>query len=371
MIAEIANAAAHWESFIPKPRNNDLVEEWKNEFKQYIADIYPNDEEDSEETLVSEITAGLIAAAAMWKEPAYIGPVSHQEIHALMLRPQTVQRSESWYDQFKKQLTASEFSKITAAPRERGTLVLQKAGKIDISGRGSHVPTYRDQMAAFDWGICLEPVVKLILEDSWEGTVQEVGRFCHPTDKRLAASPDGLLLQSKLYPERVGHLIEIKCPKSRKIGMKIPTEYFFQMQLQMEVTGTRACEYVEMKFEMLGEITPDLITGKKHGKAVLVGSFSEEKGEWIPSKYVYGPINDLNWKPILGLNEQTVETSIWIVQGQHHETVYRDEAWFAKMKPAIDEFWADVEKARRDEFILPESTRKKKEKDTLCLISDE
>jgi hypothetical protein len=46
----------------------------------------------------------------------------------------------------------------------------------------------------------------------------------------------------------------------------------------------------------------------------------------------------------------------------------RDEVWFASLKPKIDEFWADVEKAKLGEFTVPESTRKKKE--VVCEIVD-
>ncbi len=137
----------------------------------------------------------------------------------------------------------------------------------------------------------------------------------------------------------------------------------------------RACEYVEMKFDLVAADTFDpkaeTNAGKLFGKAVLAGCFCEEKAEWLPCKYVYGPIGDMGWVPELGLNEQTLETSVWIRQGWHHEIVHRDEAWFASMKPKIDAFWEDVERARAGEFVLPESTRKRKEKVVECLIQDE
>jgi hypothetical protein len=219
-------------------------------------------------------------------------------------------------------------------------------------------------------------VVKQILEHDWDAQIQDVGRFDHPTDPRLAASPDGVLLRSGKYPEKAGHLVEIKCPKSRKIGVKLPLEYFYQMQLQMEVTGVRACEYVEMKFDLISEVTaaaePEKVAAAKlAGKAILVGLFSEEKQEWLPSKYVYGPVGDLAWKPELGLNEQTLEISVWLCYGWHHETVLRDEAWFATLMPKIDSFWDDVAKAKAGEFVLPESTRKRKEKVVECLLKDD
>ena len=137
------------------------------------------------------------------------------------------------------------------------------------------------------------------------------------------------------------------------------------MQLQLEVTGVRACEYVEVKFEFADSVPAGC---EFYGKLAIVGCFCEEEGAWTPCKYVYGPVGDLDWKPDLGLNEQTLQVNTWICAGLHHERVARDEAWFATLWPKLEEFWADVEKAKRGEFTLPESTRKKKE--VICEIVD-
>jgi hypothetical protein len=52
----------------------------------------------------------------------------------------------------------------------------------------------------------------------------------------------------------------------------------------------------------------------------------------------------------------------------HHERVVRDEGWFNALWPKLESFWLDVEKAKKGEFQLPESSRKKKE--TICEIVD-
>jgi len=223
----------------------------------------------------------------------------------------------------------------------------------------------RASMAPFDWGICFEPVVKLLLESEWDALIHECGRFIHQTDPRFAASPDGLILKSKRHPEMGGHLLEIKCPKSRKIGQKIPTEYYYQMQLQMEVTDVRACEYVEARFDFVDSHTDE----KWYGKIAVVGAFKEEISDWLPSKYVYGPLCELNWQPDLGLNERVLEINTWVCHKYHHERVARDQAWFSGLMPKLEEFWQDVEKAKLDQFVVPESTRKKKE--VVCMIVDE
>jgi hypothetical protein len=245
---------------------------------------------------------------------------------------------------------------------------MQKAGVIEMASRSSSSVVIRQNMSPFDWGICFEPVVKLILESHWEAIIHDVGRFVHLKDTRLAASPDGLIIRSLKNPEMGGHLLEIKCPKSRTIGLKIPMEYFYQMQHQLEVTGVRACEYVEAKIEMIDKAAFNKESKGWYGNVAVVGCFNESQSDWLPSKYMYGPLGNLDWTPDLGLNEKTLEINSWACENIHHERVYRDEAWFASLMPKIEEFWLDIEKAKKGEFILPESSRKKK---VVCMIQDD
>ena len=346
--------------------------------KNFMALSYP----DEEDLLVDSIMTGLLEAYDCWtsrsisatgslKDSVFSKPVDHDLTFRLMQRPQTAQRTTDWYKEFQSRLTASEIFKLFGPPRERAILVMQKAGKIEMGARNNTLVVLKERLGPLDWGICFEPVIKLILEKEWGAMIHECGRFVHPTDPRLAASPDGLLLKVKTKPQMAGHLLEIKCPKSRKIGLKIPMEYYYQMQLQMEVTGVRACEYVEARFELCDTAKAAVAALEKGwcGLIGVIGEFSQDFGGWKPSRYVYGPLGDLSWKPDLGLNEQTLEINTWICPAFHHEMVLRDEVWFTSvLQPKINEFWSDIEKAKAGEFVVPESSRKKKE--SKCEIVD-
>jgi len=365
MIEHLSECLQNWEQLCPKPRHTEFIRDWKETLKNHVESAYDSTD-DPEAELVDSITEGLLEAYAAWESNVFTETPDHEDIHALMLRPQTAQRTADWYTEFKLRLTASEISKVFGSPRERGTLVMMKAGKLEVPGRGGPSVCYKETMNPFDWGICFEPVVKQVLEQEWDAMVHECGRFIHLTDTRLAASPDGLILRSKNYPDMAGHLLEIKCPKSRKIGLKIPSDYYYQMQLQLEVTGMRACEYVEARLEFVEKVVD---AKKYHGKIAVVGCFNEQANDWTPCRYEYGPVNNLEWKPLLGFNEQTLQLNTWVCDAFHHERVHRDKAWFASRLPKLEEFWQDVEKAKVGEFTLPESSRKKK--DTMCLIVDQ
>ena len=364
---QLSDCLEEWEKIVPRPLHQEMVEQWKNEMKNYLAKVSSDD--DCE--MADSIGTGLLEAYESWASvisnvTTFSAPVDHEKTFALMQRPQTAQRTTDWYTEFKTRLTASEIFKLFGPPRERAILVMQKSGKQEMPPRSNNLVTLKEKMGPLDWGICFEPVVKQILEHEWGAMIHECGRFVHPTDPHLAASPDGLLLRVNTKPEAAGHLLEIKCPKTRKIGLKLPTEYYYQMQLQMEVTGVRACEYVEASFEMKEADTES----QWCGNIAVVGCFCETDNSWKPCRYIYGPINNTDWKAAdeLGLNERILELNPWSCQKFHHETVVRDEAWFTSIKPKLDEFWKDVERAANGDFVVPESSRKKKA--TVCEIVD-
>lgn len=364
---QLSDCLEEWEKIVPRPLHREMVEEWKNEMKNYLAKISSDDDCD----MADSIGTGLLEAYESWASvisnvTTFSGPVEHEKTFALMQRPQTAQRTTDWYTEFKTRLTASEIFKLFGPPRERAILVMQKSGKQEMPPRSNNLVTLKEKMGPLDWGICFEPVVKQILEHEWGAMIHECGRFVHPTDPHLAASPDGLLLRVNAKPEAAGHLLEIKCPKTRKIGLKLPTEYYYQMQLQMEVTGVRACEYVEASFEMKEADTES----RWCGNIAVIGCFCESDNTWKPCRYIYGPINNIDWKAAdeLGLNERILELNPWSCQKFYHETVVRDEAWFTSIKPKLDEFWKDVERATKGDFVVPESSRKKKA--VICEILD-
>jgi hypothetical protein len=86
--------------------------------------------------------------------------------------------------------------------------------------------------------------------------------------------------------------------------------------------------------------------------------------------YLYGPVNHAgDYSPELRPNQTVVERVPWTLHGWCEQFVRADPAWWSKVKPAVDVFWEDVEKAKRGEFVLPESTRAPRaKKQEMCLI---
>ncbi len=320
--------------------------------------------------------------------------VSHAEdrqsildfINALKGQKQTAQRTTEWYEQGKRILTASEIYSLFRAPRGRAQMVFSKVESTYRMSQNHAVTSTR--MSAFDWGIRFEPVVKQIFEfglrsfaSSCSATgefrhqcqIEELGRIMHPTDPRVAASPDGLIT---VGPDHLlGHLIEIKAPVTREIGLGIPDEYYAQMQTQLEVTGAKACEYIEMKFNSPYNTGGDKTQPQPVGPPLYYGyiyliktppAHSEDNifAEGTLS-YVYGDVNSDDMPELPQPTCQIVEKIPWNCMGWSHHVVPRRTDWWESIQPAIEQFWLDVEGARAGTFLMPASTRGPKKVPTL------
>ena len=62
MFDHLSQCLEDWEKVIPRSSHSGLIEQWKNEMKQYIIDTYPCDDDENERYLVDSISSGVIAA---------------------------------------------------------------------------------------------------------------------------------------------------------------------------------------------------------------------------------------------------------------------------------------------------------------------
>ena len=290
---------------------------------------------------------------------------SHAQLDELLGRKQLEQRTPEWYAQMSTIISASELGNLFAAPRQRATMVVSKTVPPVLRQQPLAVPT--DHSRAFDWGIRFEPVVKQIYEWKYGVTMKELGRLHHPTDPRCTASPDGLIYDCPKN-ERRGRLIEIKCPVTREITGIIPKDYYAQMQMQLHVTGLEICDFVEASFS-----SPYPRIERQEGPSQFDGyialiRYAESRGTQ-DFYYVYSPIQaEADWQPEHADDEEIVEIIPWRLMRWSEQQVMRSEEWWRSLQPFIETFWEDVEKAKRGEFTIPDSTRVSKRALDSCQI---
>jgi hypothetical protein len=352
--------------WLSEPEDNVQVEQWVISAESLA---YSFEFTDLEQQYVDQIIQ-------MYKEQ-YILQVSQKQLQIsnspskeildeLLNRKQIEQRTPEWYAQMNDIISASELGNLFASTRQRAKMVISKTMRYEPRFAPLAVPS--DRMSAFDWGIRFEPVVKQIYEHKYKATVKELGRLIHPTYNKCSASPDGLVYECS-NSEKVGRLVEIKCPVTREIDGTVPKNYYAQMQMQLHVTQLKLCDYVEAQFSSKYNNTPERIGPGLYNGFVALVRYPEMKGD-NEFYYVYSPVNvENNWQPEIKKDEELVEIIPWRLIQWKEQIVTRSEEWWTSIKPVIDTFWEDVEKAKRGEFVLPESTRPvKKTKDEKCMI---
>jgi hypothetical protein len=287
-------------------------------------------------------------------------------IQELVNRPQIQQRTEAWYADALGILSASQFSVILKSGRTRALVVKEKAetGPIPTENRRTVVLT--EEMNPFTWGIRFEQVVKDIYMRLTGTCVADLGRLKHSKDPRLAASPDGLVIEGP--PNILGRFVEFKAPVSRILNGAVPEDYMAQMQIQMEVGDVEECDYLEVRFQSAycGKPCPSPPEGYKpefFGEIAIISS--TQSGQ--PVRYEYSPLNSTSWSPNpLGMQEHVIQIIPWWCEKYWLHTVGRSRSWFQSVQPAIEAFWTDVASAKAGTFIVPESKRKPRE--VKCMI---
>ena len=369
-LREFVNLIKNW---LPEPEDNTQLEQWvesadtiaysfefSNTYQLYVDTIIDMYEEQMKIKLRTQEQVQPKEEQVQPKEEQVqqVQPKEEQvqqvQLNELIGRKQIEQRTAEWYAQMSTVISASEICNLFASTRQRAKMVISKT--IPYQSRNQSLATLSDRMSAFDWGIRFEPVVKQIYECKYGAIIKDLGRLYHQTDKRCAASPDGLIVSS-INNEKTGRLIEIKCPVTRVINGSVPKDYYAQMQLQLHVTGLTVCDYVEAVFSSKYNTMTE-----KEGPALYSGFIAVIRYKEVKDQefyYLYSPVNVLDWKP--ETDDEIAEIVPWRLVQWGEQIVRRSEEWWASIVPMMDTFWEDVEKAKRGEFVVPESTRKRKD----------
>jgi len=349
------------------PTDRQQFDDWVEEALA-LADEFGFDDEDM--VWVDRCIAGY--QASFQRRYIVTDAIPQSTLDALCGREQTEQRSAAWYEQAKTILTASELGGLFGSPRLRAQLIMSKVAPAPRTSKSLAVPSAH--MSPFDWGIRFEPVVKQIYNHKYGTDIKELGRLISQVDPRCSASPDGLIYHDPTS-KRTGRLIEIKCPVTRVPDGKVPKDYYAQIQMQLHVTGLKACDYVEAVFTSPYSSDlkrPPLVcpTEPFHGEILLIRT---TQADGVTSeRYEYGPVTEtveVGWTPSLSPLDEIMERIPWTLYRWDEQVVSVSEAWWTTTKPLMDAFWVDVERARIDASFLDEHLKKREPKCSIRLES--
>ncbi len=144
------------------------------------------------------------------------------------------QGTEEWLQLRRGRLTASHAQAIATAGKGLDTLCYQKVAEKLTDGQGEGYTN-----ADMERGNELEHEARSLYEISTGNIVEEVAFV--ELDEMIGCSPDGLIGDDGL--------IEIKCKNNVNhlkslLSGEIEKAHYWQMQMQMYVTGRKWCDYV-------------------------------------------------------------------------------------------------------------------------------
>ena len=277
------------------------------------------------------------------------------KIISLQNIPQPEQRTEAWYDFRRNRLTASNLFDILNNNSKRNEVILSKCSDVTNFAGGD----------AINHGIKFEPVATEIYEKRNDLNIIEFGCLPHREISYFGASPDGIVDYNSNNKNYIGRMLEIKCPKSRKITGIIPDGYYAQIQGQLEVCDLDLCDFLECDFQIY-ESKEAFFKDNKDSNNKHLNVNNKEKGIIIElydqsiKKYVYYYNNKDHynynefklWEDSIiskVLENDTldyVKTSFWYLNKYNVVLVKRDRGWFNNIFLDIKTFWEDVEKHR-------------------------
>lgn len=327
----------------------------------------------------------------------------------LFATPQPEQRSPEWYAFRKGRITASDIATaLDHNPYEPWEEFIIKKCDPDY-------PFY-DNDTVFH-GKKYEEIATMIYQEIFNTRVTEFG--CIPSDHYsfLGASPDGICSKSTLdykFSSKLNTMLEIKCPVRRKIETKgkikggiCPHYYEYQCQVQMQCCELDKCDFWQCDIEEISydtyiknNIIPES-TCDVDASPLELPSYCHQGCilQFLPKNYkprfeneifrdqkqndkiefqgiiIYPPhvrfnhIQYNNWvietlnnidKTHPGLTTDYYFDKIiyWRLKKCHNVLITRNDKWFNKYLPVLEDTWKQVEYYRKNLHLIPTLQKK-------------
>ena len=263
--------------------------------------------------------------------------------------PQPDQRTDEWYHFRHKYLTASSLWKVFSTAGARNSLIYNKCAPL-------HTAKYKSFSldSPMHWGNKYEPVSIQWYEHTYSTAVSDFGCIPHETIEYIAASPDGI--NTLPSSDRYGRMLEVKNIVNREITGIPKSEYWIQMQIQMEVCKLEECDFLETRFieyEGVEDFQADgTFTVSKDDK--LKGIIMHFAGEDNSPIYEYPPLfqaeNEFEiWEADMMekyKNSTWIQNLYWKLEEISCVLVLRNSFWFENVLCELQSFWEIIQKEK-------------------------
>lgn len=252
--------------------------------------------------------------------------------------PLVEQRTPEWYETRRNLITASDFAQALG----EGKFGTQK--QLYKNKCGYEETHFNASLPPLKWGTMFEYVAQTIYSQRNNVHIHEFGLVPHPKIDYFGASPDGITED--------GIMLEIKCPYKRKINGEIPTQYYYQIQGQLDVCDLDECDYLECELRESSEFIEDGEPGMENG--CIIEDIST-------GKYIYSDVKRWDKKNLDAWVSKTIKTHeftendvqkhYWVLHKYSVIRVFRDKPFFDEKIAELKEVWDKIIKYRSDEGL--------------------
>ena len=250
----------------------------------------------------------------------------HEAVKRLLEIPVIEQKTAPWYEARHKVISASDFGQALGEGKF-GTARDLIIKKVEMPEHGTLNNPF------FAHGNLYEQVAADVYAKMHNTKLYDFGLLFHPTVPYAAASPDAITED--------GIMVEIKCPLKRKIypGAAVPTQYYYQIQGQLDVCELECCDYFECEF--VGCKSTWQFEASENTKGVFVKHPDET--------VTYGPLvlkdKDESLDEIEAFVEKhkgTGAIQYWVMNVYNLKRVTRDKEFITKVLEDLGEVWKKI-----------------------------
>lgn len=260
-------------------------------------------------------------------------------VKKLLKIPKIEQKSQEWYSIRQNLITASDFAQALGHGKfgNQIDIIKKKVKPSDESSSSFSNPFFK-------WGNMFEPVAcEIYSKMHYDVKIHEFGLLQHKKLRYFGASPDGI--------SETGIMLEIKCPFKRKIekGGEVPTQYYYQIQGQLEVCGLTECDYFECQFELFNTIDEFYKSfGDNRIKGVIIELPSTSGGSYyIYSKIIMSNECDISLEEIkewidINTNDDFLDVKFWHLQLYNLQRVKLDKQFVNEKLTELKAVWDKI-----------------------------
>lgn len=384
------------------PDDNEQVDDLEKEFLAMISDLkstpsvnkkqdnsknkngeYDYDNETYKHIKYTDVKYGPFTESWVHDEKQYDDEL--EEIHiqrqkivqGLMEIEYPAQRSEQWFKDRDTLISASDGGCVVGVNKHESPykFIVKKVF-------GS---TFKSNEFCYH-GKKYEQIATMIYENRMNVIVHEFGLVRSKKYSFLGASPDGIVKFHKAdgihVTNRVGRMLEIKCPFIRKIkhdgeikDHQVPIYYWVQVQLQLQCCELDECDFWQCELteynsreDFINDTNPDepwrriknnlekgcviQLIPKARKKEIEDGNYLnviwEDAIFMYPDSIEWGPKKIDEWiekcKKIIKTDEKYKDFEFdkeiyWKLETSSSVTVLRDEEWFSENLPILKKMW--------------------------------